>query len=116
MARGEQQLAQGQSFYKNVKQTSLAAAVVSPVTGIFMLTGDHMARKKIDAGKSQITEGRQKIQSGEERLAAGKLALQKGLIQLQSARAMRMLCAVSAIFFIFLFVVVAIQSFRKSKQ
>jgi len=63
------------------------------------------AREQIAGGESQISAGEDKISAGEKRIDAGALKLQRGMEQLQLAKKVRLACAISAIFFTILSIV-----------
>ena len=70
--------------------------------------GFEEGRSKIAAGDKQVAEGEAKISAGEKKLAAGELELSQGKEKLEMAKSVRIACALSAIFFGVLSLVLAI--------
>ena len=65
-------------------------------------------RKQIAEGDKQVAQGEAKISAGEKRLAAGELELYWGKEQLKMAKGVRIACALGAIIFGGLSIVLAI--------
>ena len=65
-------------------------------------------RKQIAEGDKQVAQGEAKISAGEKRLAAGELELYWGNEQLKMAKGVRIACALGAIIFGVLSIVLAI--------
>ncbi len=85
---------------------------------LFMVFADNLfnhgngfedGRKKIAEGDKQVAQGEAKISAGEKRLAAGELELNQGKEHLQLAKEVRIACALGAIIFGVLSIVLAIR-------
>jgi hypothetical protein len=70
--------------------------------------GFEEGRSKIAEGDKQVAQGEAKISAGEKRLAAGELELYRGKEQLNMAKNVRIACALGAIFFGVLSIVLTI--------
>lgn len=75
--------------------------------------GFEEGRKQIAEGDKKVAEGEAKISAGEKRLDAGEMELRRGKEQLNLARSVRAACALVAIIFGTLSIVLAIL-WRKS--
>lgn len=70
--------------------------------------GFENSRKQIDEGDRQVAQGEARIIAGEKRLATGEMDQQRGREQLKLARTVRVACALGAIVFGALSIVLAI--------
>lgn len=102
---GKIELAEGKAEYKEAHDNQ------------FMVFMDNLfnsgkgfedGRDKIAEGDKQVAQGEVRIVAGEKRLAAGELKLSLGKEQLKMARNVRIACALGAIFFGVLSIVLAI--------
>lgn len=102
---GKLELAEGKAEYKKAHDN------------IFLVFLDNLfnrgrgfeeGRKQIDEGDRQVAQGEARIIAGEKRLATGEMELQRGREQLKMARNVRIACALGAIIFGALSIVLAI--------
>ena len=102
---GKIELAEGKAKYENAHDN------------LFMVFMDKLfnrgkgfedGRKQIAEGDKQVAQGEAKISAGEKRLAAGELELYWGKEQLKMAKGVRIACALGAIIFGVLSIVLAI--------
>jgi uncharacterized phage infection (PIP) family protein YhgE len=102
---GKLELAEGKAEYKKAHDN------------VFLVFLDNLfnrgrgfadGRKQIDEGERQVAQGEAKISAGEKRLATGEMELQRGREQLKLARNARIACAIGAIVFGALSIVLAI--------
>ncbi len=96
LAAGKIELAEGKAKYEKAHDN------------LFMVFMDKLfnrgkgfedGRKQIAEGDKQVAQGEAKISAGEKRLAAGELELSEGKEQLQMAKDVRTGCALGAIIF-----------------
>ncbi|EKD77761.1 MAG: hypothetical protein ACD_42C00190G0001 [uncultured bacterium] len=128
---GKQKLAAGKKQYQIVRAIPLGAVSnllpeATPLTGIvehkIREGGKQIAHgekqvaygeKQVAHGEKQIAAGEQKIRAGELRLKSGKIAIAQGIAKLEEAKKIRDALAISAAFFTFLTIVLAIFWRRK---
>ncbi len=101
---GKIELAEGKTKYENAHD-NLFMVFVDKVFN----SGDGFeeGRNKIADGEKQVAEGEAKISAGEKRLVAGELELYQGKEQLKMAKSVRIACALGAIIFGILSIVLA---------
>lgn len=105
LAAGKQELLQGKQEYE---QTEGNFFLVFADKLLQRGKGFETAREQIADGESQIAKGESKINVGAKRLDAGELQLHRGMEQLRLARSGRIACAICAIFFTSLSIILAI--------
>ena len=102
---GKIELAEGKAKYEKAHDN------------LFMVFADNLfnrgkgfedGRKQIAEGDKQVAQGEAKISAGEKKLAAGEFELNQGKEQLQLAKGVRIACALGAIIFGVLSIVLAI--------
>jgi lipopolysaccharide export system protein LptA len=105
LAAGKIELAEGKAKYENAHDN------------LFMVFMDKLfnqgkgfedGRRQIAEGDKKVTQGEVKINAGEKRLAAGELELSNGKEQLKMAKDVRIACALGAIIFGILSMLLAI--------
>jgi len=105
LEEGKIELAEGKAKYENAHDN------------LFMVFADKLfnrgkgfedGRKQIAEGDKQVAQGEAKISAGEKRLAAGELELNQGKEQLQMAKGVHIACALGAIIFSVLSIVLTI--------
>ena len=86
---GKQELADGKEEYKKAKGN------------LFYVLVDKLLKggKGFEEGRRQIAEGQDLVDAGQKRMDAGKLKLSLGAEELRLARRVRFACALGAIFF-----------------
>jgi uncharacterized phage infection (PIP) family protein YhgE len=93
---GKQELAEGKKEYRDAKDNRLLVLLDDLLTDG---KGFKEAEKKIAEGDKQVAQGEDKVQAGEKRLDAGERELSQGRDQLGLARGARIACALGAVIF-----------------
>jgi hypothetical protein len=96
LAAGKQKLADGQKEYEQAND-SLFLVVLDKLLNAGR--GFKDARTRLAKGAQQVAHGEVKVDAGEERVAAGELKLSRGRERLMLAKGARVACAVAAICF-----------------
>ena len=105
LAHGKRQLAEGKKEYEHAHDNP------------FLVWADRIfndgkgfaeGRKKIAAGEAKIAEGQNRVDVGEKRLDAGNLAMRQGTDELQLGLEARDCCALAAIAFTMLSLVLGV--------
>jgi hypothetical protein len=99
---GKRELSDGKKEYEQAQDNPLLILADKLLKGG---KGFEEARTQIAEGDKQVAKGEGKVGVGEERLEAGRLDLRQGLEQLMLAKGARVACALGAIFFIALSIV-----------
>jgi hypothetical protein len=107
---GKIELAEGKAKYENAHDNLFMVFIDKSFN---RGKGFEDGRKQIAEGDKLVAQGEAKISAGEKRLAAGELELNQGKEQLQMAKYVRIACALGAIIFGALSIVLAIL-WRKS--
>ena len=102
---GKIELAEGKAKYENAHDNLFMVFIDKSFN---RGKGFEDGRKKIAEGDKQVAQGEAKISAGEKKLAAGELELNQGKKQLQMAKDVRIACALGAIIFGTLSIVLAI--------
>ncbi|EKD73547.1 MAG: hypothetical protein ACD_45C00287G0006 [uncultured bacterium] len=105
LAGGEQKLSGAKSTYNKMQAAPLVLVSVLPVTGVLAVASEKIASSKIAEGKQLAAKGEEKIKVGEKQLETGRLQLHVGMERLRHANEIRIACALGAIFFAFLSIV-----------
>jgi uncharacterized phage infection (PIP) family protein YhgE len=107
---GKRELSEGKKEYEQAIDNPLLALADEVFTGG---KGFEDARKQIAEGDKQVAKGEVMVSSGERRLEAGKIELSRGREQLSLAKGARIACALGAVFFVSLSIVLGF-SWRRS--
>ncbi len=108
LSSGNQQLSSAKSGYSKIKTLSYMSVVAAPVAGVVALAGNQVIGNQISEGDQMVAQGRSKIKAGEEQLSAGKLQLQHGVQRLALAKKIRIACAIAAVIFAALLIVLVV--------
>jgi hypothetical protein len=102
LASGRHQLSEGKKEYQHAHDNPFMVFADK-----WFNSGKGFAdgRKKIAEGEEKVAKGEDKINAGEIRLDKGNLALEQGMDKLQQGKKVRDLCAIGAIIFTLLSVV-----------
>lgn len=96
LAHGKRELSETKNVYNGIKTIPFVwIASKLPITGEVFTSANH----EIAEGSQQVVKGVEKIKNGEKLLAAGRLELSRGVERLNQVNKIRIACAVSAIFF-----------------
>jgi hypothetical protein len=93
---GKRELSDGKKEYQKARDNTLLVLADKVFKGG---EGLETARKQIAEGDKQVAEGESMVRSGESQLEAGKKELTRGKEQLASAKGARTACALGAVFF-----------------
>lgn len=102
LATGKQQLSDGKKEYEHAHDNSL---LVFADTLFNDGKGFAEGRKKIAEGEQKVAQGENKVAVGEQRLDKGNEALRSGMEQLQQGKLARDGCAIGAVTFTILAIV-----------
>lgn len=103
---GKRELADGKKEYKQAKDNLFLVLVDKLLKGG---KGLKEAEKRIADGDTQIAKGEDKVKVEESRLAAGELKQRQGKELLRLAKDARVACAVAAVFFASLSIVLGVR-------
>jgi hypothetical protein len=116
LKEGQQRLKEGKARLDTGKQELSEAKTAYGLASPFLssedkaLTGGLLSReagKRIAEGDKQVASGESQVKAGEKRLAAGELELSRGKEQLRLAKDARLACAIAAVIFAPLSIVLA---------
>lgn len=93
---GKQELSEGKKEYEQAKDNPLLVLADKVFKGGKDFEN---ARDQIAEGDKQVAEGEVAVSSGEKRLEAGKIELSRGKEQLKLAKGARIACAIGAVVF-----------------
>jgi len=99
---GKQELSQGKKEYAQSKRNPFLVVADKLLKGG---KGFKEARGQIAEGDTQVAKGQSNVDAGERRLDAGELRLRQGMERLRLARGARVACALGAVVFISLSIV-----------
>ena len=96
MEAGKRELSEGKKEYEQAEDNLFLVLADKLLKGG---KGFKDARKQIVEGDKQVAKGEDKVNIGERRLGAGKLELSRGREQLRLGKGARVACALGAVFF-----------------
>jgi chromosome segregation ATPase len=99
---GKQELSEGKKKYEKAEDNWFLVMADKLFKGG---KGFKEAEKKIAEGDKQVAEGEVKVNAGERQVGAGEMEMSQGREQLKMAEGARVACAIAAVFFAVLSIV-----------